>query len=179
VISSLDGRAFDLFSAVGVVFNLLGIIAIVGIVGSLLGIVLAYAQRAVVLEDTGVITAVRTGAGLVRQRIGTSLVLWLIALALSIGGGIALLIGLFISALPGLLIGLIFGAIAGAAGGNMLAVTLSGAGVVLFVALFIGSAALNTFIWHYWTVAYLRLTTAAAAAATVVPPAPVPAPEPT
>jgi hypothetical protein len=153
-------------------FNVLGVLAVVGILGSLLSIVLAYAQRAIVLDGAGALDAIGAGTGLVRQRLGTSLLVWLIGLALAIGGGIALVIGLVLVALPTLLVGAILGFLANLAGVSGLAVTFGLIALILFVALVLGSAVLNTFLWHYWTMAYLRLTGALATAAAPSPPAP-------
>jgi hypothetical protein len=153
-------------------FNLLGVLAVVSILGSLLSIVLAYAQRAIVLDGAGALDAIGAGTRLVRQRLGTSLLVWLIGLALAIGGGIAVVIALILVALPTLLVGAILGFLANLAGVSGLAVTFGLLALILVVALVIGSAVLNTYLWHYWTLAYLRLTGALATAAAPPPPAP-------
>ena len=100
-----------------VLFGLFGVLALVAIVASVLGVIVAYAQRAIVLEQAGPIEGLKAGYGLVRRNLGNSVVLWLIALALSIGGGIALVIGLIVAAIPALIVGGILGLIVNAVGG--------------------------------------------------------------
>jgi len=160
------------------VLNLFGVLAVVGIVGSLLSIVLAYAQRAIVLDGAGAVDGISAGARLARQRLGQSLLVWLIGLALSIGGGIVLVIGLIVLALPTVLIGAILGILTSLTGGPGFGVGLGLLFLVLFVAVLVGGAGLNTYLWHYWTLAYLHMTGALAPAAAPVPPAPEPVAEP-
>jgi hypothetical protein len=151
-------------------FGLLGVVALVGIVASVLGVIVAYAQRAIVLEAAGAIESLRMGYNLVRRNLGNSVILWLIALALSIGGGIALVFGLIVVAIPAVIAGGILALLVNAVGGSGIWALVVVCIIVLFVAALVGGAALNSFLWHFWTVAYLRLTGA-------WPPAPVPPPE--
>jgi hypothetical protein len=176
--SAVGGRQVDVVTALTVLFNVLGILTLVGVIGSLLGIVLAFAERAIVLNGAGAIRGIGAAFGLIRQRFGQSFLLWLIGLTLSIGGGIAVAVGLFVAALPSLLVGAILGFLASLGGANGLAVALVVCGVLLLVVLLIASAALNTFLWHYWTSAYLRLTGALARATEPMPPVPAPLAEP-
>jgi hypothetical protein len=173
-ISSLANQARTGGDMLRAVFNLFGVLAIVGILGSVLSIVLAYAQRAVVLDGAGAVDSIGAAFGLFRQKLGASLLVWLIGLALAIGGGIGLVIGAVILALPTLLVAAILGFLANLGGVNGFGVGAVVLGLVLAVALIVGGAALNTYMWHYWTLAYLRLT---GALAPVTPPAPQPVPE--
>ena len=141
-----------------VLFGLFGVLALVAIVASVLSVIVAFAQRAIVLEEAGPIEGLKAGYGLVRRNLGTSVVLWLIALALSIGGGIALVIGLIVAAIPALIVGGILGLIVNAVGGPGFGVGVAIVVVFLFVAALIGGAGLSSFQWHFWTVGYLRLT---------------------
>jgi hypothetical protein len=140
------------------VFGLLGVFSLVGIVASVLGLIIAYAQRAIVLEDAGPIEGLRAGYQLLRRNLGNSVILWLIALALSIGGGIALVIGVLVAAIPALLVGGIVSFMLNLAGLEGIPALIIIVGLGLFAAILVGGAALNSFLWHFWTVAYLRLT---------------------
>src|SRR5205814_996850 len=102
-------------------------------------------------------------------------ILWLISAALGIGGGIVLVIGLLLSAIPGLIVGGILSIILNAAGAEGIPALIGVVVLVVLVAGFVGGAILNTFLWNYWTLGYLRLTRPPVV---VAAPAPEPAPEP-
>ncbi len=151
------GRQSDLVSAG---FGLLGWISLLGVIGTVLGVGLAYAQRAVVLEGVGPMAGIGRALHVLRAKLGSTLLVWLVGLALSIGGGIALFIGVIVVALPAALIGAILGFLASLGGIPFVAVMFSVLGLLAFIALMVGAAALNTYLWHYWTLAYLRLAPA-------------------
>ena len=128
-----------------------GLFGLVSLVGSVLGIAIAYAQRAVVLEGRSAWAGLGRGLGLLRRRPWMSLAVWLLGLALQLGGGIAIAIGCFLVLIPvGIVVALTFVVNQGAAGIG-LAVLVGGVAIVLAVAI------LQTFLWHYWTLAYLQL----------------------
>jgi hypothetical protein len=136
----------------------LGVLAILAIVGSLVGILVAFAQRAIVLDGAGPLQALRGGFVLFRQHLGTSLLVWLIGLAAGIGiaiGMVVVLLGVAIPAIIVALIGVGVGAVAGAAGSWPVFVLDAIAVLAVF---FVYLAAANTFMWHYWTLAYVRLS---------------------
>jgi hypothetical protein len=126
-----------------------------------LTVIIAYAQRAVAVDDTGVVASIERALRLLRARLGPSLVVWVILFALSIGVGIAITIGVVIVvvivAVAALVVWLLAGVwltlvLVGAAGSALLGVLLAASGVI------------NAFTWSYWTLAYLRLRDVAAAA---------------
>jgi hypothetical protein len=106
---------------------------------------------------------------MIRARLGATLLTWLIGLALSIGGGIGLFLGVLVLALPALLIGAILGFLASLGGVPFLPVMFTVLGVLAFIGLMVGAAALHTYLWHYWTLAYLRLAPAEPALAPAEP----------
>jgi hypothetical protein len=126
-------------------------------------IVVAYAQRAIAVEDVGPVAALRSGWHLLRAHLGQSLLAWGINAALALGAGIAL-----VASLLGILV------VLGAPGAVLVAVIgfstptiayISLGGVALIAAALTLGAIVNTFFWNYWTLAYLRLSAPAAAAA--------------
>jgi hypothetical protein len=118
-------------------------------------IVVAYAQRAIAVEDLGPLAALRAGWLLVRRQPGPSLLAWLIGLGLGLGAG------LVAGAAAAVVIALFGGAAAllwlagGFAAPTVVAI---GLGVLALLAVVVVLAALiNTFFWTYWTLIYLRL----------------------
>jgi hypothetical protein len=120
-----------------------------------LSIVFIYAQRLIATEDAGPAEALGLGWRLLRGRTGPSTLVWLVSFGLGIGAAIA---G-FVVLLPILAL---FG------GAGYVAYTGSGLGAPLVVITALGvltllaagillAAITNTFFWHYWTRAYLRL----------------------
>lgn len=119
-----------------------------------LQIVSTWANRSLVLEGTGVVASLRAGWRLFRANIGVSLMVWLIAVGVSIGMAVAVLIPLAILAIP---IGLMIWRIVVDAN-PALWVGLSIAGLVLLVVLSVFKAATTTYFGAYYTVAYRQLT---------------------
>jgi hypothetical protein len=140
-----------------VLLALVAILAVVA-VAIALSIALAYAQRIVVVENVGVFTAVREGWQVMRTHLGTSLLIWLINIGLTIGAEIA--VGVAMAVAVGILaaIGLAVWSVAGLTAVTFAYVTVA---VIAAIALLWGmEAVVNTFLWSYWTLAYLRLTAA-------------------
>ncbi len=119
-------------------------------------IVVAYAQRAIVVEDAGPLDAIRRGISLLRRRPGASIVVWLLSLALGIGIGVALLLcaGLLLIPLGG--IGALLFFTTGLSAATIAYVVL--AGLAFIAAAWFLAAIANTFFWHLWTLAYLDLS---------------------
>lgn len=126
-------------------------------------VVVTFAQRAIVVEDLGAVAALGSGWRLFRTHVGDSLIAWLIGLAL------ALVAGALAMAAVG-----VAGAVLGAVGVALWAAAGFGAptigfGVVAALALVAGLllavAISNTFLWSYWTLAYMRLSGRTPAAA--------------
>ncbi len=140
-----------LVAIVAIPFAIAAVVAGIGVT-----IVVAYAQRAIAVEDVGPVRALTDAWNLFRGHLGTSLLVWLVNVALSIGVGIA--IGAVVVVLLAVLGGLGFlvwsavGLTAGTVSYGVLAGILFFAGLLLFL----GVA--NTFFWNYWTIAYLRLS---------------------
>jgi hypothetical protein len=125
-------------------------------------IVATYAQRAVAIEDEGPVAALGDGWRLFRRNTGASVLAWLVNVALSIGAGIVASVAV-VAALAILgLVGLALWAALGTGVATIIYAALAGAALVA-VALTV-AAIVNTFFWHYWTLAYLRLTGRPAAA---------------
>jgi len=142
--------------SVAVVVGILAVLLLI-VVFIPLSIIGQYALRDIVVRRERVLGSVGSGYGLFRHNIGSSLLLWLIQLALSIGIGIAFILLL-------LIVGLILAlpAIALAVAGYSTAAIISGviAGLILLPLLLVVTGAIGTFSHAYWTLAYLRLTAA-------------------
>jgi hypothetical protein len=128
----------------------------------LLSVVVAFAQRAIAVENVGPVTSLRSGWSLMRAHLGDSLITWLINVGLTLAFGVACLAGAIglVVVLGG--IGALVFAVAGFSAPT---IAYFGLGSIVFVAIaltIIGIA--NTFFWTYWTLAYLRLSGRAAAA---------------
>jgi hypothetical protein len=125
-------------------------------VGISASIVVAYAQRAIFAEDIGPLAALQSGLRLLRAHPGASVLTWLINVALSIAAGFVALVAivavLFVLGVPGLGLWALAGFTAPTfAYGAIVLVAVIAAGIVL------GGIA-NSFMWNYWTLAYLQLS---------------------
>jgi hypothetical protein len=142
----------------GAIISMFALVGLLVLVLSIpIAIVLVYAHLVIAVEEAGAVPALTAGVGLVRQRLGTSLMLWLINVAVSIGAGIAFVLALVVAAVAFFIIGLIIYAITGGAGVALL-VYIVMAAVAAFAAIWLALAIFRTFSIAYWTLAYLRLT---------------------
>lgn len=143
----------------GVTAGLLAIVALI-VLGSLVSIVNQFAVRRIVLEGGGARDAIRFGYRLFRSRVGTSLLVFLLAIAIAIGALLALFIA---AALVGLVLGLpAIGLLI--AGLQTAAIVAGGVALLILLPLMLAAAgAVGTFGHAYWTLAYLRLTARAPA----------------
>jgi hypothetical protein len=138
-----------------VLVALTAILIVVGLAIAL-SIALAYAQRIIVVENVGVVAAVREGWDVLRAHLGSSLLTWLINLGLTIGAELA--VGVAMLVVLGILvaIGLAVYALAGFT--SVTGVYVAVGAVVAFAVFWLMEAVVHTFLWSYWTLAYLRLT---------------------
>jgi hypothetical protein len=137
---------------------LLGLAMLLALVPLLIGlsIAAALAQRAIAVDDEGPLVGLRTGWRLVRQRTGVIALTWLITVGLAIGIGIAYYLVLLVVLVPLGLAGFAVYTAGGLSAG--LAIFIGLALLAVFLVLWGLSAVANTYSWHYWTLAYLRLT---------------------
>jgi hypothetical protein len=141
--------------SVAVIIGLLAILLLI-LVFVPLYIISQYALRDIVVRRERVLGSVGSGYSLFRHNIGSSLLLWLIQLGLSIGIGIAFILLI-------LIVGLILAlpVIALAVPGYTTAAWIVG-GIegllILLPILLVAAGAIGTFSHAYWTLAYLRLT---------------------
>ena len=137
---------------------LLGLGAVVAIAGFLiaLSIAVAFAQRAMVVEDVGPVTALRAGAALVQFDLAYSVVVWLIHLALNIALAIAVALAVVIVLLPFSALGFILILVLGVSPTSVSYAVAAGF-IGVATAWFLGGIA-SAFSWNYWTLTYLALT---------------------
>jgi hypothetical protein len=160
--------------SVAVVVGLLAFLLLIAVFVPLY-IIGQYALRDIVVRRGRVLGSVGSGYGLFRRNLGSSLLLWLIQIGLSIGIGIAFILVVLIVGLV-LAIPAIALAVAGYSTGAIIAGVI--AGLILLPLLLVAAGAIGTFSHAYWTLAYLRLTAPPAATTTATPTTP-PDPFPT
>jgi len=144
---------------------LLAVLAILALAVFAIGlsIVLAYAQRIVVVENAGFLTALGEGWQVMRTHLGSSLLTWLINIALAIGAEIAVGLVMFVVAALLVAVGFVIWTLTGFSVVTGVYVAI---GMALAISLlWVMEAIVNTFFWSYWTFAYLRLTGSPAPAA--------------
>jgi hypothetical protein len=121
-----------------------------------LSIVVAFAQRAIAIENVGPIDALRSGWHLARAHLGESLLTWLINVGLAIATALTALLGIG-GAL--VLLGGMGWALFSVAGFTAPTIAYIGIGGLAVLALLLTVAGIaNAFFWTYWTLAYLRLS---------------------
>ena len=153
--SNASGGGQALLIAFGVLLVLVMIPAgiAIAIAASIAG---AFAQRAIAVEDAGPLAALERGVGLLRGRLGTSLLAWLVSLGLGIGAAIAVGIGVVVLLIPLGIVGFVLFSAAGLSAATIIYLAL--AALVLIAGSWLMSGIANTFFWSYWTLVYLNLT---------------------
>jgi hypothetical protein len=121
-----------------------------------LSIVVAFAQRAIAVENVGPIDALRSGWQLTRAHVGESLLTWLINVGLATATAVTALfgIGAAVVLLGG--IGWTLFSVAGLTAPTVAYIGVGGLALLALILVLIGIA--NAFFWTYWTLAYLRLS---------------------
>jgi hypothetical protein len=146
-----QGMLTGLWVTLGVIAALVAIPFFVGIT-----ITLAFAQRAIVAENTGPIEAIRSGWHLLRAHLGDSVLTWLVNLGLSIGANIAIAIATGIVAAVLVAVGVGLWITLGLTTVTLIYATL---GIITTITVLLTLVSIaNAFFWDYWTLAYLRLT---------------------
>jgi hypothetical protein len=135
--------------AVGVLLGLLLIPVLI-----VVGVVYAFAARAISLEGRGAIAGIAEGFRLIFRRLGRVALVWLIMLGVGLGIGVGLLLVYLTLLIP--LSVLVFAAyVAGHAVGLIVAGTI--AAIVVAAISLILTGAVGAFTSTYWTLAYRRL----------------------
>jgi hypothetical protein len=142
--------------ALGATLFALPVLTVVVLVGLTLSIVVAFAQRAIAVENVGPIDALQSGWRLARTHVGDSLLTWLVNVGLALATGITFAVG----ALGALLllggVGAVVFAVAGFTAPTIAYIGLGG--LVFFIGILTLAGIANAFFWTYWTLAYLRLS---------------------
>jgi hypothetical protein len=159
-VALLIGGTFAIIQSTGVRVSVAVVVGIVAVLSLIvvfvpLYIIGQYALRDIVVRRERVLGSVGSGYSLFRHNIGSSLLIWLIQLGLSIGIGIAFILLLLIVGLV-LFIPTIALAVAGYTTAAIIAAVI--AGLILLPLLLVAAGAIGTFSHAYWTLAYLRLT---------------------
>jgi hypothetical protein len=143
---------------VGFAFLALGILFLTIPVAIIWGVITTLAQRAIAVEDAGLLQSFGRAGRLARANLGQLVLVWLIEVGVSILIGLVATIALILIMLPMAAVGfaIYFG------GGSQVGPVLIGFGalaaLVAFVAMLVLGGAAGAFHWTYWTLAYLRWT---------------------
>ena len=136
-----------------VLLGLLGLLLVM-VAAFVISIVMSWAERALVLEDSGVFASLGRGWRLFRSRPGASLLIWLLAAAISLAVGVAVGGAVLAAAIPTVLVGM-----ATAGDDNPFLWALIPLAVLLaLVAFGFLKAVTQTYFSAYWTIAYRKLT---------------------
>jgi hypothetical protein len=141
---------------VGATLFALPLFTILAVVALGLSIVVAFAQRAIAVENAGPIDALRSGWRLTRAHLGESLLTWLINVGLAIATALTALFGIggAVMLLGG--IGWALFSVAGLTAPTVAYIGVGGLALLVLILTLTGIA--NAFFWTYWTLAYLRLS---------------------
>jgi hypothetical protein len=124
----------------------------------LLAIVISFlapqAERAIVIENEGVISGLRRGWNVLTKNLGPVLIIWFITVVIGVAAGILVALPLFIILVPAL--------IAFVAGGNNPSFTpliIAGLCLVAYIPVsLVANGILTAYLESVWTLTYLRLT---------------------
>ena len=134
----------------------LPLVTVLAVIALGLSIVVAFAQRAIAVENVGPIDALRSGWQLARAHLGASLLTWLVNVGLAIATAFTTLLGIGAAVVLFGGIGWALFSIAGLTGPTVAYIGAGGLALLALILTVTGIA--NAFFWTYWTLAYLRLS---------------------
>lgn len=141
-----------------IVAGIVGLVLVVVAVPAFIAVsvAVAFAQRAIAVENTGPLSGLESGFRLIRRNLGTSALAWLISLALSVGVGVAVTLAVVVLLIPlGGIAAVLFMSTGVTAASIIYAVL---ALLVFIAAVWVLAGVANSFFWSYWTLVYMRLT---------------------
>jgi hypothetical protein len=159
LVAYLSGSQNSSFAAaVPVLVALIPVICILVCVVLLLAIVISFlapqAERAIVIENEGVISGLRRGWDVLTKNLGPILIIWFITVVIGFAVGVLVALPLFIILVPAF--------IAFIAGGNnpsFAPLIIAGLCVVAYIPVsLVANGVLTAYLESVWTLTYLRLT---------------------
>lgn len=166
VLAFADGARPGTGAIIAIVLVVVALVLLAIPVAIVAQIVLTWASRALVLEGTGPLDSIRRGWQVFGANVGTSLMVWLVNVGVSIAAGIVLLVPLALAAIP-------VGVMVYRAGNGGMDVALWAiialVSVVAVAILALFKAWFTTFGTAYWTIAYRRLVPPSAMTGQVAP----------
>ena len=149
--SSLGAAAPALLALIPVICVLVCVVFLFAIVISFLA---PQAERAIVIENEGVISGLRRGWSVLTKNLGPILIIWFITVVIGVAAGILVALPLFIILVPAF--------IAFVAGGNNPSFTpliIAGSCFVAYIPVsLVANGILTAYLESVWTLTYLRLT---------------------
>jgi hypothetical protein len=149
--SSLVAAAPALLALIPVICVLACMILVLAVVISLLG---PQAERAIVIENEGVISGLRRGWNVLRENLGPILIIWLILLVITFVAGIVIALPLLIVLIPAFIAFM-------AGGGNVsyMPLIIAGLCVAAYIPVsVVANGILTAYLQSVWTLTFLRLT---------------------
>lgn len=141
--SAGSALGLGLLFGIGLIFLALGV-----------GLLAELGTRIMVVEDKGIEASIHEALRLIRLQLGKTLLIWLVSLALNIGIGLAMMIGIMLAGLP--LMGIGYALFVGT--NLVLLLVYAGAVAALFLVLLLGIGGLvGSFMSTFWTLSYLEL----------------------
>ncbi len=124
-----------------------------------IGFISTQAERAIVIENEGVISGLRRGWNVLKKNLGPILIIWLITVVIGVAAGILIDLPILLIVGPALIA---FGAGLFAGGGNNLSyapLIIAGLCAVAYIPVsLVAFSILATYTESVWTLTYLRLT---------------------
>ncbi|MFN8524899.1 MAG: hypothetical protein U0821_17530 [Chloroflexota bacterium] len=117
-----------------------------------------YADRALANEEIGAVAALKHGVRTLWDRLGTTVLVWLIDVGMSIAIGFGLLLVVALCMIPLAGVGVAIYFLGGQQFSAGLIAYIAVASVIFLLVMLVVNGAVGTFHWSYWTHAYLNLT---------------------
>ena len=149
--SSLGAASPALIALIPVLCVLMCVIFLLAIV---IGFLSPQAERAIVIENEGVISGIRRGWTVLTKNLGPILIVWLIVAAIGIVAGILLALPLLIVVVP-----LIISYFIGGGNASYTPLFIAGLCIVAYIPVsLVANGILMAYLESVWTLTYLRLT---------------------
>ena len=158
-IAFLSGsRSGSLGATAPALIALIPVFCIFGCVIFLLAIVISFllpqAERAIVIENEGVLSGIRRGWNVLKKNLGPILIIWLIVAAIGIVAGIVIALPVLVIVVPLVITYILSGTAA-----SYTPVIIAGLCIAAYIPVaLLANGILTAYLESVWTLAYLRLT---------------------
>jgi hypothetical protein len=124
-----------------------------------IGFIATQAERAIVIENEGIISGLRRGWSVLTKNLGPILIIWLITVVISFAAGILISLPILIIVVPAIIAFAASAFIGGGSNPSLTPILIAGLCIVAYIPVsLVANGILTAYVESVWTLTYLRIT---------------------